>query len=153
MNNDLAKNSLVLKCLITIGVILLLSSFFVGYNRINFLNNSSKTLGYVSGYSQTNGYSAGKPQIPRTFYYPLVSFNSSDGRTFQFKSSVASNVKSYTLGDSVEVVYSKDNPSNAEIYSVFRLWALTGGLFFLGLILVTVGYGNLKHPERIIMRR
>jgi hypothetical protein len=137
--------------MIIIGIILLLTSGFLGYSRIKFLDNSVKTEGVVVRYVEagTVTSSSTSARITRMTYAPVVSFNSSDGKTFEFRSAISSNNKPYSIGDKVKVAYLKENPSVAEIYSFIRMWLLSLGVLFGGIVVLLIGIIGLKHPERI----
>jgi cytochrome c oxidase assembly protein Cox11 len=148
------QNSTSFKFLIFLGIVIIVISFFIGYSRLNFLNNANKTTGIIIGYTETgktSGLNNRGPILPA--YAPIVAFNSSQKENFQFTSSISSNKKSYSVGEKVEVVYQRNNPQIAEIYSFFRIWALTLGVFFLGLIFFLTGFTGLKYPKRVLVKK
>lgn len=70
-------------------------------------------------------------------YYPLVSFRTTKGQSFEFKDKVGSNPPSYSTGDNVRILYLPESPQEA---IVDRGWLnqlpgaglmLAGGLLFL----------------------
>ena len=67
-------------------------------------------------------------------YYPVVKFLTTDGKEITFKSGTGSNPAGFKLGDKVEVYYSANEPSKAEINTFFRLWFLTVLLLGMGTV-------------------
>jgi F0F1-type ATP synthase assembly protein I len=72
-------------------------------------------------------------------YSPVVRFKTQGGQTFSFESTYSSSPPSHDVGDTVTVIYSRDNPEKAVIYGegqVFRIiFMVVGG------IVVTLGLG------------
>ena len=64
-------------------------------------------------------------------YAPVVEFRTSQGQIVEFTSSSSSNPPSYSVGESVEVLYDDSSPQHAKIKSFFSLW---GGALIIGVI-------------------
>ena len=132
------KNKALFLVLGFIGVILLVTATIVSINKVKFLQEAEVTQGGIINYTleRSNGAGAGKPST--TVFYPNVRFVSPDNQTIEFRSGVASNRKPYTLGSSVSVVYNPQNPKEAEINSLMRLWFLPFTLSFMALIFIII---------------
>jgi hypothetical protein len=73
-----------------------------------------------------------------TTYYPIVEY-AVGGKTQRFKSNVGSSPPSHRVGDTVNVLYDPENPTDAKIDSFLDVW---GGPLFLtlfGVIFAAVG--------------
>jgi len=81
-----------------------------------------------------------------TIYRPVFEFQTPDGSTHKFASSMASNPQSYFEGDKERIIYRPDNPRSASIYSFMSLWLIPIGFYaaaiinsaFWGVLLLTV---------------
>ncbi|SHO56934.1 DUF3592 domain-containing protein [Vibrio quintilis] len=122
------------------GLVFLALAAFLFHQQQSFLNHSVRTDGTVIAF------------ISDGTYYPVVSFQTTEGEMIEFKSSTGSNPPSFSRGENVEVVYRPDLPEHAEIYSFFHLWlgplifGILGGLFFLtgvGFFIFSL-FGNRK---------
>jgi hypothetical protein len=90
-----------------IGIGLLGGAFYLYRNTSNFLDTARKAPGTVVALR------SGAPE---------VKFRTEQGREIQFTSSVSSKPPSYSVGDTVEVLYQPDQPDNAEVNSFMTLW-------------------------------
>jgi Protein of unknown function (DUF3592) len=76
-------------------------------------------------------------------YHPVVRFTLPSGQARTFRSRSGSNPPSYSVGDTVEVLYDRDDPSDSRIDSTFSLWGgpiIVGGL---GAVFAAIGGGIL----------
>lgn len=64
-------------------------------------------------------------------YRPLVQFTDETGTLIEFSSSTSSNPPSYSVGESVEVLYKQQSPQQAKIKGFFSIW---GGVIIYGAI-------------------
>jgi hypothetical protein len=88
-----------------------------------------------------------------TTYAPVVEFTDRSGEKITFTSNVYSKPASYDVGENVEVLYPKNNPTDAEINSFGQLWFPTLLFGFLGGVFTLIGFGLLyyaykSHQER-----
>lgn len=141
----------IFRLMVVVGILLLSTSAFLGYSRFKFLENAIKSEGIVVKYEGT--LSSNSARIAKMMYAPVVSFNSSEGKSFEFESALSSNDKPYMLGERVTVVYDPSNPLNAEIYSFTRMWFLSLTVLFGSIVVSLIGIIGLKHPERISNHR
>lgn len=73
---------------------------------------------------------------PENFYYPVVEFRSSDGRSHSVELTEGSSPASYEVGEDVTVLYDPDHPLDARIKSFsssLLLWILPGITGILGI--------------------
>jgi Protein of unknown function (DUF3592) len=74
-------------------------------------------------------------------YAPLVRFQTTDGSTLEFESSLRSNPPGYRTGQTVSVLYDPDEPQSAAIRGVFSLWLTSMILGFVGFMFTAIGAG------------
>jgi Protein of unknown function (DUF3592) len=67
-----------------------------------------------------------------TEYAPVFSFAAQDGKTYTVSSSTASNPSGFQVGDSVAVLYWKNNPGGARIASFVQLWLIPMVFLIIG---------------------
>ena len=97
-----------------IGIGLLAGAGYIYSRTSDFVANASKAQGAVVALR------SGAPE---------VKFRTHDGREVQFTSSVSSKPPSYSVGETVEVLYRKERPDDAEINAWMTLWL---GVIVLG---------------------
>lgn len=90
-------------------------------------------------------------------YHPLIKFATHKGDTVVFEASTGKNFN-VEIGREVRVVYSKDNPQNADIYSFFDYWFTPLLLMLFGIIFFGVGFGLglayiLKQRKHKLLKR
>jgi Protein of unknown function (DUF3592) len=84
------------------------------------------------------------PEDNTTSYYPVVRFETADGRQIRFESDAST---SDDVGDTVEVLYDPDDPEDAKLAGFFNLWGLSLIFGALGAAFTGVG-GYLVHRTR-----
>jgi len=107
-----------------IGLGLLAGAYFVYRNTSEFVDTARRAQGTVVALR------GGAPE---------VQFRTEQGREVQFTSSVSSKPPSYRVGETVEVLYHKDQPENAEINGIMTLWFGTMILGGLGTVFSLIG--------------
>jgi hypothetical protein len=82
-------------------------------------------------------------------YSPVISFQTPDGQTIEFKSQSGSSSRWPAVGQTVEILYDPRNPQQAEINSFSSLWiaplilsALGAAFFIIGTIVFWVFRGS-----------
>ncbi|WP_084680299.1 DUF3592 domain-containing protein [Chryseobacterium luteum] len=119
------------KGLLSIGILLLGIALYMGYNKYTFLENAITAKATVISYRTTTDTETKKNGNKRTtkkitYYYPTFEFKDAQNRLTQVESNVGhGNSKPYSVGDQVEIVYSKENPQNARINSFLNQWLFT----------------------------
>lgn len=86
-------------------------------------------------------------------YRPLVAFTGQDGQRYEFVSSSGSNPPSYARGERVTVLYSADNPNNAQLDGFFSIWGATIIFAALGGVFFAIGGGMMAFKWRGEKRR
>jgi hypothetical protein len=118
------------------GLGLLLGSFFAFNSTQNFLEKSVTATGTVIDlrleYSEDSNV-----------YYPLVKFQTENGKEIKFKSSFGTNPPAYQVGEEVSIIYLPDNPNKAQINSFWSLWFLSILLLGMGTVFTAIGFGFL----------
>lgn len=87
-----------------------------------------------------------------TTYYPVVKFKTKSGQERTFRSSSGSSPPSYSVGESVGVLYDESEPSDARIRSFFALWGGPVILGGLGSIFFLIG-GGILYGRRYLAAR
>jgi hypothetical protein len=116
-----------------IGLCLLVVSVLLFLNTRRFINSSARATGTVVSHN-TSRSSDGDIS-----YYPVISFQTQDGRTIEFQSGAGSSSRSPAVGQTVELLYDPRNPQSAEINSFGSLWLAPLILSALGTIFFVVG--------------
>lgn len=115
--------SFVGSCLLTGGLV----SFS---NTRSFIKNADSAKGIViKNISRTSRDNDGRTT---RLYYPVTKFTSLNGAEITFENKAGASPASYSSGDEVTVLYTKQNPRDAKINSFMSLWATTSVLFFIG---------------------
>ena len=140
--------------LIILGVVALCSFPFLGvglyeaYKAQHKLNSFVHTQGIVvdNFYSTTNdnGTVSGA-------YQPVVEFKLADGKSVRFTDGVGSLPPDYEVGSQVDVVYNPQNPKEANINSLKRVWLAPTIFIVVGLlpvIIAAVVMWKINNPKR-----
>lgn len=119
--------------------LLLMGIYFI--NHITFILQSEQVKGKVVSVSTSNGFSSVK------YVYPLVEFSINE-KTYIFRSDVDN--PNYLQGDVVTVIYKKENPSEAYIYTFTHFWAKGLGYLINPLFLLyAVFYSLLARGDKL----
>jgi len=121
---------------------MLVGTLFLLKNTTSFLATSITSQGTVidmetrrSSSSSGSGSSSKKSKT----YAPVIRFTDKSGNSYSFTSSTSSNPPSYSIGESIEVLYNPVSPSDAKIKGFFSIW---GGILILGILgIVFFGIG------------
>lgn len=100
-----------------------------------FIQHSSPTVGIVVRSERVS------PERGAVSYYPIVTFQASRGKKYEFRNGTGNSHPIYKDGEQVPVRYEIQNPANAKIAGFWELWGLTAifggfGLVFFGAGLV-----------------
>lgn len=115
-----------------IGFALLIVSFYLVHSKWQFVANSVQTTGKVVDISRSRS-SRGESS-----YHPVVEFTL-DNRKITFTSQAGGRLLDYPVNQTVDVIYSKNNPYRAEINSFMSLWLGELLFLFLGSVFFAVG--------------
>lgn len=75
--------------------------------------------------------------------YPVVEFQTPEGKTVSFRSDVGSNPASYDVGEQVEVLYNPSHPNEAKLTGFWNLWGLATIFAGLGSVFMIIGIGTM----------
>ena len=121
-----------------------------------FVNQASSATGTVTDVKSriSRSHTSDGPRV-RTLRYPVVRFQTQDGRTVEFESETGTNTFSQKPGEQVEVLYDPLKPEQARIKTFMMLWFgplifsvvgfflfVFGSLFGLVALLVAVVAGS-----------
>lgn len=130
----------------TFGLLLLslfFALFFTGGVLATYQNSSRvlrnydlvrhgiKGRGTVIDYKQTSGKNGR--------IWPVVRYETIDGKTVSFESLYHPNYSGYSMGQTVAVLYNRQQPQIAEIDEPERLWGGVIGYYLLGMLFMLVG--------------
>jgi hypothetical protein len=118
----------------TIGVGMLVGSFFIFSNTTSFIGRAAEAEGRVIELERSRSSSRSSAT-----YRPVVEFTTATGRRIEFTSSVGSSPPSHRVGEPVKVLYNPADPQGARIKSFFQLWFAFLLVFFLGLVFAAIG--------------
>jgi hypothetical protein len=121
--------------MLAIAIITLPLSFFTYAHSQRFIKSANRAQGTVIRLDERSGSGS------RSVYYPVYTFQDSQGKQHEIYSSSGSYPPSYEVGEKVTVLYQSDNPSNAEIDSFMDKWLFTVLLAGFGLIGLFLGIG------------
>lgn len=122
-----------------IGLAVLVSGIISVFKVRRQIAETAATSGTVVNFGKINGQRG-------YFYCPQVAFPDSNGNRIEFQSEFGTQPPAYQIGQTVSVIYQKNNPQKAEIDSITTLWFAPGCMLvmafaftFLGLVLFGVG--------------
>jgi len=135
-----------------IGLGMLVGSFFLYQNTMEFLAAAVKTDGVVVDLVRSRSSDS-------TTYAPTIRFKTTNGTMIEFTSSTSSNPPSYSRGELVAIIYLADDPDKAKINSFFSLWGgavivgVLGTAFFLiGFGIIIFGIRKQKKKQQLLQR-
>jgi hypothetical protein len=116
-----------------IGLLMMIGAWIFFQNGQKFMKEAVSATGMVveSVYVKSR---KGKGR-----YYPVVEFQTVDGKSKTFRSDTGSSRPTYENGEQVSILYEKQNPANAKIAGFWELWGLSAVLAVFGLIFMGVG--------------
>ena len=121
--------------LLTSIILLGLAAYFYTKQE-NFIETSIKTSGVVIGLEESTSSSSSSSSIS---YAPTVKYQDAEGNEYVFTSNISSSPPSYDVGEEVIIMYNPNNPSDAQIKSIFGQWIIVwilggiGGIHFITL--------------------
>lgn len=116
-----------------IGVVMMIGAWMLFQNDQKFAKEAASATGTVveSVYVKSRKGKGG--------YYPVVEFQTADGKRMTFRSDTGRGRPAYENGEQVSILYEKQNPANAKIAGFWELWGLVAVLAVFGLIFMGVG--------------
>ncbi|PBJ09034.1 DUF3592 domain-containing protein [Flavobacterium sp. ACN6] len=132
-----------------IGAALLTGAFFLYQNKSAFLEKAVSVQGTVIEM-------VAKRSDNSTTYSPVISFKTKSGQEITFSSSISSNPPSYSVNETVEVLYNPADPKEANINTFSSLWIgplILGGIgivfFLIGSLSILFGYLKKKKAANL----
>lgn len=129
----------------TVGIGMLVASFFVFSNTTSFISRAVEAHGKVTDLERSRSSSSSGSS---TTYRPVVEFTTATGKRIEFVSSVGSSPPSHRVGEAVKVLYNPADPQSARIKSFFQLWFGFLIVFFMGLVFAAIGLGMILVRSR-----
>ena len=120
-----------------VGLITLVMGILFTKNTVSFLTNYSSATGTVIELTTQASIGVGDSVEPT--YSPTVSFIDSEGETIVFTSNVSSDPPTFSEGESVSVLYNKDNHQDAKVNTFYQIWLVPSGFLGMGLAFLVLG--------------
>jgi len=134
----------------TIGLVLLAGAISLYFAKQSFLKRAETVQGKVVEL-------VSKRSDNSIMYTPVISFITREGSEIEFASSVSSNPPSYSVGETVEIMYDPKEPNEADINSFSSLWlgvlvlGILGTVFFLiGFAIILYGLKKQKKKQHLL---
>ncbi len=135
-----------------VAALMLLIAAISSFSAVRRLGSEASAPGRVVDVVKQREYVSQQDNIVRDYYYPVVEFTSSDGRSHTAQMTEGSQSPYYEVGDEVTVRYNQQHPLDARIKSAGSdalMWILPGitgvlGLAFLGAV---IAVRKLMPPE------
>lgn len=112
--------------ILILGLACMIGGFTWGLKRWRLRRNGARVVGTVTELSTDM-------DIPRS-HRPIVEFKTDAGQTIRFRGSTGSSSPSYRQGQSVRVIYSRQNPWDTQIDNFEQFWLGPVSIGLFGLI-------------------
>ncbi|WP_428667886.1 DUF3592 domain-containing protein [Runella sp.] len=120
-----------------VGIAITAGGWYAYQSQKKFVAIAQKTSGVVTALEYSRSRKGGGS------YYPIVEFQTPEGRTFSFRSDVGSNPAPYDRGEQVEVLYNPHDPNEAKLTGFWNLWGLAAIFAGLGSVFTAIGIGTM----------
>jgi hypothetical protein len=125
-----------------VAVVMLLIAFVSSASAILKMTREESASGRVVEIIQRREYVNEQDRVVQDYYFPVVEFVSSDGRSHSVQMTEGSSAPSHEVGDEVTVLYDPEHPLDARIKSfgsAALMWVVPGitgilGFGFLGAV-------------------
>lgn len=114
-----------------VGLGLLAGTGYLTHSQYQFIQRSIKTTGTVVELETSTSRDSDSGRL-KTYYHPIVEFQTSTSNTVRFRGDVGSHPSSYDQGEHVPVRYLPNQPQAAKLDTFFQLWFLPIILGFMG---------------------
>jgi len=130
------------RILLIISIVFLTITLYVTYYRYAKIQKAIFTTGKIVGFTQKIEEKKEKKSTKTTtFYYPEFEFKDKTGKLINVKSNAGKgNSPAYNIGEEIEIMYSPDDSSDAQINDFSSLWLPTFVLGIFTLIFSFVTY-------------
>jgi len=138
--NNFPVEKVVLGIFTGIAVLMLLIAGIASIGNIKKLNKESSAPGQVTDIVSQRQYVNEQDRVVQEYYYPVIEYISSDGKSHSVQLSEGSSTPSYEKGDEVTVLYDPAHPLDARIKSFGSsalMWVLPGITGLLGIAFLT----------------
>lgn len=116
-----------------IGLLMMIGAWMLFQNDQKFAKEAASATGTVVESVYV------KSRKGKGSYYPVVEFQTAEGKRMAFRSDTGRGRPDYENGEQVSILYEKQNPANAKIAGFWELWGLSAVLAVFGLIFMGVG--------------
>lgn len=125
-----------------IGVALLVGAGIAYNHSRNFMAKAETVQGTITelNYHKSSKKSGG-------VYYPTVQFTARDGQPYTVASNSGSNPAAYEIGESVQIYYNPEDPTDILLPDFFSLWGVSLILGGIGLVFTLIG-GSVLYSAR-----
>ena len=120
-----------------VAVLMLLIAGISSFFNLQNLSKEQSADGVVVEVVKRREYVNEQDRVYNDYYYPVVQFAASDGKTRQVQMSEGSSAQEYEKGNQVIVLYNSEHPLDARIKSASSsalMWILPGITGILGII-------------------
>lgn len=117
-----------------------ISSLFI----LRKIGREQRADGIVTDLVEMRKYVNEQDRVTEVYYYPVVRFTPSDGRSREIQLTEGSNPPAHEIGESVTILYEPEHPLDARIKSTWgtiSMWLLPVLTGFLGLVFGGIVYG------------
>lgn len=118
------------------GVIGMIYGAFKTVLTTRFLQRARKTTGTIVDFVARSSGGTGNYN---TIYYPVIEYEPWPDKPIRIQSEVGLSWKSHTIGQTVSVLYTLDNPNSARIDSPMQVWGEAIGALIIGAIFAGIG--------------
>lgn len=147
-----AQNRTLLKVLpivLLVALVLTGGGLYFAAFQVDLLLHGETTTGEVVDLEPgTSTSSSGRPA-----YFPIVAFETLDGRRISFRHRTGQSPPAYAVGDRVLVAYLPDDPEATLIAEGFMNWLLPGLLLLIGPVLGVVAVRGMIGARRRLAGR
>jgi len=119
--------------ILALGLVFLVAAIFSFRHTVEFLKNGNKATATVIDLRMYE--SEGE------VYAPVFTFLTSDNQLVTYELPEGSDPPAWEIGETETIIYDPSNPSNASLYSYFRLFIRTLVLVSIALPLLVIGAG------------
>jgi hypothetical protein len=138
-----AVEKIILSVFTGIAVVMFLIAGIASYSNVTKISREESVPGTVVDMVQRREYVNEQDRVTQDYFYPVIEYNSKDGKRHHLQLSEGSSLPEYEAGDEITVLYNPERPLDARIKSVGSsalMWILPGitgilGIAFLGAVL------------------
>ncbi|MBD2703089.1 DUF3592 domain-containing protein [Spirosoma sp. BT702] len=120
----------------TIGVILLLLSFYLFSNANNLIQTGNRTNAVVEELIEE------RSKKGKSTYRPIFRFTTITGKEIHYSYGIASSPPDWKVGETATIVYRTDDPENPLVLTYFGAFGWAVILLAVAAVLLIIGGGN-----------